>query len=64
MTPKIIGQAKLFTASPPQIAMGTSENAVAIEVKMHRASTWLIDMSIRSENGIDLYLRRFSRMRS
>ncbi|MNU07879.1 hypothetical protein D3C72_2536780 [compost metagenome] len=63
MTPKIIGQAKLLTASPPQIAIGTSDSAVAIEVKMHRAITWLMLMSMRSENGIDLYLRRFSRMR-
>ncbi|MNY53172.1 hypothetical protein D3C86_1889050 [compost metagenome] len=53
-----------MTASPPQIAIGTSDSAVAIEVKMHRAITWLMLKSISSENGIDLYLRRFSRMRS
>src|SRR5690606_15432656 len=53
-TPNAIGIAKLATALPPQTAIGRIARKVLSDVKMQRASTWLMLRSISSRNGITL----------
>lgn len=52
--PNTIGIAKLETALPPQIAIGTSARKAVALVYRLRARVSLIDLSMISRNGIDL----------
>ncbi len=57
-----MGNAKLWTALPPHIAIGNIARTVVADVKRQRIRTWLIERSMSSRNGIfykDAYFRAF-----